>query len=219
MKKKKLLVPLVRLLCFCQLIFILSPVHAQNDGIPRGAQLPYVRYESEAATRGGGATLQTALTYDQNAIASEASDQKYVSLPSNGSYVEWTASASFQAVNLRFTMPDNASGTGLTGSLALYVNGSRVKTIDLSSYWAYQYFPNGATEPVQTPGGKTFMRFDEVHFKLDNPVSGTVRIIKENGDALTYGVDFLELEALPAALQPPANSLSVTSFGAVAYDN
>jgi hypothetical protein len=204
-------------------VLLFSSVYtfAQNDGIPRGAQLPYVRYESENGTRGGAASLQETLDHDYNTIASEATNQKYVSLPSNGSYVEWTASAAFQGFNIRFTMPDNASGTGNTGSLALIVNGTKVQNINLSSYWAYQYFPGGATEPVQQPGGKTFMRFDEVHFKLASsyPQGTVIRIAKDNGDGFTYGVDFLELEAVPAALGAPANSLSVVDYGANGSDN
>ncbi len=84
-----------------------------------------------------------------------------------------------------------------------------------------QYFPAGHTEPVQEPGGKTFMRFDEIHFRLPSAVSqgSTVRIAKDNGDSFTYGVDFLELEPVPTALGAPANSLSVTDYGANGSDN
>jgi hypothetical protein len=135
----------------CQSLF------AQTDGIPRGAQLPYTRYESENGARGGAAALQQTLNHDYNTIASEATNQKYVSLPSNGSFVEWTATAAFQGVNMRFTMPDNATGTGNNGALALFINGSKIQNINLTSRWAYQYFHTGHTEPVQEPGGKTFM--------------------------------------------------------------
>ncbi|WP_221409718.1 sugar-binding protein [Pseudochryseolinea flava] len=210
--------------CLLTLLVVMinqSLLFGQTDGIPRGAQLPYTRYESENGTAGGGASLQSAPTYDQELIASEATNQKYVSLGSNGAYVEWTATASFQGVNLRFTMPDNATGTGNTGSLSLFVDGVKVKTINLTSRWAYQYFPSGQHEPIQTPGGKTFMRFDEVHFKLDNavPAGKTVRVVKDNGDAFTYGVDFLELEPVPTPLGAPPNSLSVVDYGANGSDN
>src|SRR5687767_9215966 len=132
--------PLVKGLFFILCCLTLSEnfLFAQSDGIPRGAQLPYTRYESENGTRGGTAALQQTTNYDYNTIASEASNQQYVSLPSNGSYVEWTASASFQGVNMRFTMPDNATGTGNIGALALYINGTRIQTINLTSRWAYQ---------------------------------------------------------------------------------
>ncbi|SFD77441.1 Por secretion system C-terminal sorting domain-containing protein [Chitinophaga sp. CF118] len=201
------------------LLFLLSNAHAQSDGLPRGAyQLPYIRYESDNAILDGGAALQQSPQFIQTDIASEASDQKYVSLTANGASIEWTATQAAQGVNLRFTLPDDNTGAGLTGSLGLYVNGVKVKTIPLSSYWAYQYFPQA--DPVQTPGGKTFMRFDEVHFRLDNPINigNTISIRKDNSDAITYGVDFIELEPVPAALTQPANYLSVTAYGAVAND-
>jgi hypothetical protein len=197
------------------------PLFAQSDGLPRGAQLPYTRYESENGRTGGGAALQQSPQFVQTDIASEASNQKYVSLPANGAYVEWTVSATAQAMDLRFTMPDNAGGTGLTGALSLYVNRVKVKTIDLSSYWAYQYFNTGGSDPSQTPLQKTFMRFDEVHFRLDNALHAgdTIRLQKDNGDGNTYGVDFVELEPLPAVIAQPAGALSVTGYGAVADDN
>ncbi|HEX8528966.1 MAG TPA: Ig-like domain-containing protein, partial [Cytophagales bacterium] len=202
------------------LLFRIGLAPAQNNGLSRGAQLPYTRYESEEGTRGGGATLEQSPQFNQNEIASEASNQQYVSLPANGAYVEWTVGQAVQGVNLRFTLPDNAAGTGQYGSLGLYVDGTKVKTINLSSYWAYQYFPTGQSEPVQTPGGKTFMRFDEVHFRLAAPVAAgsKIRIAKDHGDGLPYGVDFLELEPVPAPLAAPANALSVTAYGAVADD-
>ncbi len=167
--------------------------------------------------------LEQSPQFNQSDIASEASDQKYVSLTANGSYVEWTVGQTVQGVNLRFTLPDNAAGTGQSGTLGLYVNGTKVRTIELSSYWAYQYFqdnPGIESDPVQTPGSKTFMRFDEVHFRLPSPVpaGSTIRIVKDHGDALTYGVDFLELEPVPAPLAAPPNALSVTDYGAVAND-
>src|SRR5690349_7641091 len=83
-------------------------LQAQSDGLPRGANnMPYTRYESENGTFGGGASLASSVQFVQSDIASEASNQKYVSLPSNGSFVQWKASAAARGVNLRFTMPDN----------------------------------------------------------------------------------------------------------------
>jgi hypothetical protein len=193
--------------------------YAQSDGLPRGAyQLPYTRYEADNAVLDGGATIQSSPQFIQTDIASEASDQRYVSLSANNASIEWTVSATAQGVDLRFTMPDDNTGNGRNGSLGLYVNGTKVKDIALSSYWAYQYFPQ--YDPVQTPGGKTFMRFDEVHFRLATALNAGDKIMikKDNGDALTYGVDFLELEPVPPALSQPANYLSITDYGAVAND-
>jgi hypothetical protein len=194
------------------------PVWAQSDGQPRGVtQLPYLRYEAEAAVLGSGASLQQSPQFIQSDIASEASDQQYVSLGTNGASVEWVLTQPAQGVTVRFTLPDNSSGMGQSGPLNVYVNDVLVKTVTLSSYWAYQYF-NGE-DPQQTPGAKTFMRFDEVHFRLDNAVGAGSKIrLQKDNSPLTYGIDFVELEPVPNALPQPANYLSVTSYGATPDD-
>ena len=46
-------------------------------------------------------------------------------------------------VTMRFTMPDSSDGMGLKGSLDVYVNGQYKKTIDLTSYFMWQYFASG----------------------------------------------------------------------------
>jgi len=186
----------------------------------RGASMPYTRYDTEDATYGGGAILNTAPTFDQALTASEASGQAYVALPSNGSYLEWTVreGEGGAGVTMRFTMPDSHDGMGLDGSLDVYVNGVKAKTVPLTSYYSWQYF--SSDHPSDVPGsGRPLFRFDEVHWKLDTPLEpgDTIRIQKAN-DTIEYGVDFIEIEPVPAVISRPANSVSVTDFGAVADD-
>ncbi|WP_127531592.1 discoidin domain-containing protein [Paenibacillus kobensis] len=187
----------------------------------RGASFPYSRYDTQDATRGGGATLQSAPTFNQAQTASEASGQSYIALPANGSYAQWTVrqGQGGAGVTMRFTMPDSADGMGLNGSLDVYVNGVKVKTVSLTSYYSWQYFSGDM--PGDAPSaGRPLFRFDEVHWKLDTPLQpgDTIKIQKGNGDTLEYGVDFLEIEPVPTAVAQPANSLSVTNYGAVAND-
>ncbi len=187
----------------------------------RGATMPYIRYESEEGTRGGSAILRSAPTFDYSLTASEATNQQYVALPSNGASVEWTIHQNNAAgVNMRFTMPDSSDGMGLNGSLDVYVNNNKVKTVQLSSYWSWQYF-NG-DQPQDAPsGGQAAFRFDEVHFLLDTPLNSgdRLRIQKTNGDNIEYGVDFVEIETVPSPIAKPANYLSVTDFGATPDDS
>jgi hypothetical protein len=153
--------------------------------------------------------------------ASEATGGRQVSLAARGAFIEWTVVAAAQALDLRFNLPDNATGTGRQGALGLYVNGVKIKDIVLSSYWAYQYFRTGVSDPYQTPQEKTFMSFDEVHFRLDRPLHAgdTIRLQKDVADDMVYGIDFIELEPLPAIIASPAGALSVADFGAVADDD
>ncbi len=185
----------------------------------RGATMPYTRYESEDGTYGGGAVLRTALDFDITKTASEASNQRYVALPSNGSYVQWTVGQNARGVTMRFTMPDSSDGMGRNGSLDVFVNGTKVKTVQLSSYWSWQYFYGD--QPQDTPGGEPRFRFDEVHFLLDQSLKSgdTIRIQKTNGDSIEYGVDFIEIEPVPDPIPKPANALSVVDFGATPNDS
>ncbi len=185
----------------------------------RGATMPYTRYESEDASIGGGAVLRSAPDFNYALTASEASNQKYVELPSNGSYVQWTINQGGAGVNMRFTMPDSSDGMGLNGSLDCYVNGTKVQTISLTSYYMYQYFQGD--QPGDAPnGGQTAFRFDEKHWLLSTPLkTGDVLKIQKSGDSLVYGVDFVETEPVPSAIPQPANSLSVTAYGATANDS
>lgn len=200
-----------------------------GDGDPwepngtHGAQVPYDRYDTEHATYGGGAQLKTAPTFIQTLTAAEASGQAYIALPSNGSYAQWTIrpGEGGAGVTMRFTMPDSSNGMGLNGSLDVLVNGVKEQTISLTSYYNYQYFNAGSGHPADTPsGGSPLFRFDEVHWKLSTPLQpgDVIRIVKANGDNLEYGVDFLEIEQVPAVIARPANSVSVTDFGAIAND-
>ncbi|MEH0153127.1 sugar-binding protein [Limibacter armeniacum] len=203
------------------MLFIPLWLNAQSDGLPRGAyQMPYTRYEAEDASFSG--TLYQANAFDQSQTASEASNQKYVGLPSNGSAVTFTTTTSGQGVTMRFTMPDAAGGDGINGTLAVYVNGNLDQVVDVSSYWAYQYLATGSIHPSNSPGAgnKVRMRFDEVHFKLNQNVTAgsTITIAKNASDGTEYGIDFIEVEPVPAAIQKPAGFLDIRDYGAVAND-
>lgn len=179
-----------------------------------GALMPYTRYDSQYATLSGGASLKSTVTMDRNDIASQASDQSYVELPGNGSSAEWTMKTTGRGVTMRFTMPDSNNGMGQKGSLDVYVNDEKVKTVALNSYWMWQYFSSG--NPSDTPGGIGCFAFDEVHFLLNKSLKegDRIKIQSSGANGLTYGVDFLEIEEVPDPIEQPVNVVSVTDFGA-----
>ena len=194
-------------------------LRAQSDGLPRGChEMPYVRYEAEAGSAGGGAISRTAFDFDPAKTASEASNRHYLGLPVNGAYVQWTVTNVSDGVTLRFTLPDNAAGDGVSGSLEVQINGAKVKTIYPGSYWAWTYFVS--SHPQNTPGARPRMRFDEIHFGLPAKLQpgDVLKLVKTNGDAYEYGIDFVELEEVPPALGKPAGFVSVTDHGASGTD-
>jgi|GEM_PF-476877 len=188
----------------------------------QGAVMPYTRYRAadSSATTGGGATLKSAPTFLKTNLAAQASGQAYVELSSNGSYVQWRSSQSnASGVTLRFTLPDSANGYGQNGSVDVYVNGAKVKTVNLTSYYAWQYFGGGGDPADSNNGGVPAFAFDEVHFVLPTALNSgdTIKIQSSGGPVV--GVDFIELETVPAQVAQPAGSVSVASYGAVAYSD
>ncbi|MCR5703879.1 MAG: hypothetical protein K6G85_04580, partial [Eubacterium sp.] len=55
-----------------------------------GATMPYTRYDSGAAILGGGAVKKSSPYFYKNQIASQASEQSYITLPKKGAYAKWT---------------------------------------------------------------------------------------------------------------------------------
>ena len=211
--------PLYYLILFTFVFWLPLTGNAQSDGIPRGAtDMPYTRYEADAGTYGGGAELRTSPNFDEANPAIEASDQRFVALTDDGAFVEWPINDNARGVTLRFMLPDAPGGEGVEGSLDLYINDVKVRTVDLSSYWAWVYYPT--SEPRDEPSERPRQRFDEVHFLLDEALSSgdVLKLVKSNGDAYEYGVDFVEIEAVPPPLQQPAGYVSVVDFGATPDD-
>lgn len=190
-----------------------------GDGLPRGChEMPYLRFEAEAGQSAGGAVSRTAFDFDAANTASEASNRHYIGLPVNGASVQWTVSKVADGVTLRFTLPDNAAGTGVAGSLDILVNNTLTTTVQLGSYWAWTYFET--PDPQNAPGAKPRMRFDEIRFRLPAKLQpgDVLKIVKTNGDAYEYGIDFIEIENVPDALTKPAGFVSVADHGAIGTD-
>ena len=193
---------------------------ADSDINKIGAVMPYTRYDSEEALLGNGAVLETAGNFDKDNLASQASEQSYVRLPGAGAYAEWKVNTSGNGVTMRFTMPDSQDGMGLDGSLDVYVNDEKVKTVDITSYYMWQYFSDKALCDEPRDGAQACFAFDEIHFKLESSLKAGDRIrIQSTGEnGLEYGVDFLEIEETGAAIAKPENAYDVTDFGAVPND-
>lgn len=183
-----------------------------------GALMPYTRYDSTAAQLGGSAVLKESKDWAKDNIATQASEQSYVALPNSGAYAEWTMNTTGDGVTMRFTLPDSSDGMGVNGSVDVYVNGKKEQTVNLTSYYMWQYFPGGS--PSDTPGGTAAFAFDEVHFKLNKSLNpgDKIRIQSTGAGGYEYGVDFLEIEDVPEAIDQPGNSVSVTDYGATPDD-
>lgn len=194
------------LLAGCVQMLQAQPVPFADDALQRGYyDRPYQRYEAEPGRcRSNGTFLEA--TYDQTQLQCEATNQQALQLTGQGDYVEWDVDRAGRGLTVRFSLPDNAGGTGTKGTLALYADGTHVQDITLDSYWAWQYvLKQGDKYPDNTPADTKFprMRFDEMHFLLPQDVEAgsTLRLIKTDDNTTAYTIDFVELEPVAEPLE------------------
>ena len=175
-----------------------------------GANLPYTRYEAEEASRSEGTSLERSDDLESTAI--EASGQSYVVLTSKESSVDFTASVPGNALDLRFTLPDHASGR-----VEVRVNGESAASLNLSSETAWQYVGGDHVydEPGQAPSATSArFRFDEAHTLLNRQVhkGDHIQIVKVGDDQNAYGIDFIELEEALPEISRPAGAVSIADY-------
>lgn len=194
---------------------------AVPDASQYGAKLGYTTYEAEQGELKNGVVKNAPSSEAEHATAREASGQAYVDLPTNAS-VSFIAQADANAVTVRYTVPD-----GESGKVEVKVNNTVIGTLDLSSKsnWQYldnyTYHPNDDIKVHDTPAADRLARFqfDEVSqlFK-DAHINKGDTVTITNLDSTPVGIDLVDLEKAPDAIKQPANSVSITDFGAIAND-
>ncbi len=177
----------------------------------RGAVVPWVTYEAEQATTNGSVVGPD---YTGHTAAREASGRQCVCLAGIGQYVEFTAKSDAQGLVVRYCIPDSPDGSGVSATLSLYINGKFHSKLPMTSKFAYLY---GNYPFNNQPSSGTPRHFwDEVRI-MPGAVHcrDVIRLQKDAQDTATqYLIDFVDLETVPPALEQPANSVSVTDFGA-----
>jgi lysophospholipase L1-like esterase len=195
-----------------------------------GATTPFSGYEAETGTLGGGAgvvSLTSAPTTQYSSPALEASGHAYVHLAGNGQEVWWTNNTGqpISFVNVRVSIPDAPSGGGTTATLDLYVNGAFRQALDVNSRqsWIYEGTNYNGNDDQNPADADPRVFFDESHtFITGSPIApgSTFSLVKNSANtAAFYDVDVVDVENPPAPLPQPANSISITSCGAVADNN
>ncbi|MDH2425112.1 discoidin domain-containing protein [Sphaerisporangium sp. TRM90804] len=172
--------------------------------VGRGANMPYDMYEAEDGTVGGGATV-VGPNRDIGDPAGEASGRRAVTLNTNGAYVEWTTKASTNTLVTRFSIPDAPGGGGINSTLNIYVNGTFLKPINLTSRYAWLY--GNETAPGNSPsaGGPRHI-YDEANVMLGTtvPAGSRIRLQKDPANSTTYAIDFINTEQVSPIANPDA---------------
>ena len=180
-----------------------------------GAKMPYTTHEAEKATVENGATIQQSTDMESTAV--EATNQTYVELPKKDAAVTFNVTEPANALNVRYTIPDGASG-----QLDVQVNGSSVGNLDLSSHSAWQYLKGDHEYDQDIDGSSARFRFDETRLLLKDiqlKSGDKISLVKKKDDNVPYGIDFIELEQAPAPVAQSENSISIVDKGASANDD
>lgn len=180
-----------------------------------GAKMPYTSHEAENATIENGATIQQSTDMESTAV--EATNQTYVELLKKDAAVTFNVTEPSNALNVRYTIPDGASG-----QLDVQVNGSSVGNLDLSSHSAWQYLKGDQEYDQAIDGSSARFRFDETRLLLKDiqlTAGDKISLVKKKDDTVPYGIDFIELEQAPAPVAQGENSINIVDKGASANDD
>jgi hypothetical protein len=202
------------------------PIVCNGPAPARGAALPYQEYEAENAMTNGTVIGPSRAVNDanvDNSIAGESSGRSAVKLTGTGQYVRFTTACTANSIVVRYVIPDSTDGNGISATLGLYVGGTRVQSLSLTSHYAWAYGDPTASDATTNNPANGFARhfYDEVRVLLpsDIPSGSTVALQKDASDsAAYYVVDLVDMEEVPAPIGQPSNSVSITTCGATPND-
>ncbi|MGW2053527.1 CARDB domain-containing protein [Streptomyces sp. NPDC001840] len=191
--------------------------------VGRGAAVPYVEYEAEAA-RYQGTLLETdpLRTFGHTNFATESSGRKSVRLNSTGQFVEFTSTNPSNSIVVRNSIPDAPNGGGTEATISLYINDTFSRKLTLSSKHSWLYGDTDGPEALtNTPQADARRLFDESHALLPTtyPVGTKFRLQRDAADSASfYIIDLIDLEQVAPPAAKPAECTSITAYGAVPDD-
>ncbi|MBB5869297.1 hypothetical protein F4553_002676 [Allocatelliglobosispora scoriae] len=178
----------------------------------RGATVPFVEHEAEAAERRG-----TLIGPDRTAktLAAEASGRMAVTLGAVGDEVTFVLVRPANAMTVRYSIPDSPDGKGLDATLSVLVDGTAAPKLPVTSRYSWYY--GGLPFTNNPPDGKGHHFYDHARMVFDKvlPTGTRVTLRKESSDtAPSYTVDLADFEEIAPPAAQPAGSVSITDFGA-----
>ena len=209
-------------MCYSALFVIAAtPALAQGPG----ATTPFKSIEAESGTLAGGAAVRTMTTLPSAPTPElEASGRSFVELNATNESVSWVNNTGITSntIVVRASIPDAPAGGGITATLDLYVDGVFRQAITLTSKYSWQYGSPQGWGDNNPADGTPHRYWDESRaFIQGAPIApGSTIMFKKtaNNTAAFYYLDLFDLENVGAAKTQPANSLSITDFGATGGD-
>ncbi|WP_213002803.1 CARDB domain-containing protein [Winogradskya consettensis] len=208
---------------------VVTETNESNNGrtqsivVGRGAALPYVSYEAEAATYQGTLVQADSLrTFGHTNFGTESSGRASVRLASTGQFVEFTSVNASNSIVVRNSIPDAPGGGGINATISLYINDQFAQKLTLSSRNSWLYGTSDDTESLSnTPSADARRLFDESHALLAQsyPAGTRFKLQRDAADSASfYVIDLVDLEQVAPAATQPAGCTSITTYGAVPND-
>jgi len=207
-----------------KVLFYTILVIGSNTAGAQGAITPFNIYEAENGILSGGATIHSQFSIPAEPSPEfESSGRSLVKLGSTGESVSWITNEEYNAIIVRVCIPDAPTGGGIDATLNLYVNGEFRQAINTTSRYSWLYGKTGNGMIDNNPASGYAKRFFQSSAALitGTPVAAgsTIMLKKDSTNtAPYYKVDLIMLEKVGPPLTQPANTLSVTDFGAIAND-
>jgi hypothetical protein len=194
-----------------------SPAQAAGlspfDIVGRGATVPFTEQEAEKVAHNG-----TKIGPDRiyGTLPSEASGREAVTLDAVGEYVEFTLTKPADAVTFRYSLPDNAAGTGRDATIDVRVNGAFLKAVPVTSKYGWYY---GGYPFNNNPGDTNPHHFyDEARTMFGSTLAAGTKVrlqVNSTAQSPTFTIDLADFELVGAPIAKPAGVLDVvTDFGA-----
>jgi Pectate lyase superfamily protein/F5/8 type C domain len=186
-----------------------SPVVPTSDH-GRGAHVGFTEY-SAVGSQTNGTVIGS--SYNLYTLPAEAVGRTAVTLDGTGKYVEFTLAKAANAVDLRYSIPDSADGSGLTTPLHVFVNGEPGPDLTLTSKytWFYGSYPF-TNNPADLHGHHMY---DDVRTMFGHTLPAGTRVRFEIADpSIPVTIDVADFEQVALPAEQPEGSLSVLSFGA-----
>src|SRR6478609_2978755 len=165
-----------------------APLSLSPVGVPgRGATVPFVEQEAEDAVTNGTLIGPNRL---YGTLPSEASGRRAVTLDAVGEYVEFTLTKPANSVDFRYSLPDNAAGTGRDATAAVLVNGTKVKDLPVTSRYGWYY----GGYPFNNNPGDTFPHhfYDETRMTFGSTLAAGTKVrfqVSSTAQSPTFTVD------------------------------
>jgi hypothetical protein len=179
----------------------------------RGATVPFLEQEAEAAVHNG-----TRIGPDRiyGRLPSEASGREAVTLDAVGEYVEFTLTAPANAVTFRYSLPDNAAGTGRDATIDLRVGSQAPKAVAVTSKYSWYY---GGYPFNNNPGDINPHHFyDETRVTFASTAQAGTKVrlqVTSTAQSPSFTIDLADFELVGTQLTKPANAIDVVAdFGA-----